>query len=175
MLLATKHGWRERGFGGEARCVEAWAEALPFADNVLDGVVSHRAPHQFANVDVFADEARRVLKRRGVLAIADQSPPDGYESWHDDLERMRDPTHEHARSPHEWHDVLTRAGFSVTATDVVYQDHDVAEWFDRVACPPERREQALEMLRTIPDEIAEVYAFDGVRMRTPQCVMVATL
>ncbi len=175
MLLATRSGWRERGFDGDAPCVEAWAESLPFMDGSLDAVVSHRAPHQFADVNTFAREAARVVKAGGTVAIADQSPPDGYEGWHNDLERMRDPTHEHARSPHEWLEVFEGAGLTVAATDVVYQEHDVAEWFDRVDAAPERREQALEMLRTMPSEIADVYRYEQGRMRTPQCVMVARL
>jgi len=179
MLLATKVGWRERGLDGEAKCVEAWAEALPFLGASLDAVVSHRAPHQFADVDAFASEARRVLNARGVLAIADQSPPDGYETCHNDLERMRDPTHEHARSPREWRAVFEGAGLKIRSTDVVYQYHDVEEWFDRVDCPPDRREAALEMLEAIPDEIRDVYrpeTVDGrLKMRTPQCVVVASI
>lgn len=179
MLLATQSGWVERGFDGDATCVETWAERLPFADGSLDAVVSHRAPHQFADVDSFADEAHRMLKPHGVLAIADQSPPDGFETWHNDLERMRDPTHEHARSPREWRAVVERAGFTIGVTDVVYQEHDVEDWFDRVDCPPERREACLAMLEEIPMEIRDVYApheVDGrLRMRTPQCIVVATL
>ena len=175
MLLATKQGWTERGFGGNAPCVEAWAEALPFTDGSLDAVVSHRAPHQFADADAFAREAARIVKVGGVVAIADQSPPDGFEDWHNDLERMRDPTHEHARSPHEWLAVFEGAGLTVRATDVVYQSHDVEEWFDRVECPRERRVQARAMLEAIPEDVRDTYRYDGVRMRTPQCVMVASL
>ena len=47
-------------------------------------------------------DAARVLKPGGVFAFADQSPPDGWEEWHNELERWRDPTHERARSPREW-------------------------------------------------------------------------
>src|SRR5207245_1927321 len=168
-LRATEGGWKARGLDGDARCVEAWAEALPFRDASLDAVVSHRAPHQFAEADVFAAEARRILKSGGVLGIADQSPPDGYEEWHNDFERMRDPTHEHARSPREWRAVFEGAGLTIRVTDVVYQEHDVIEWLDRVDCPPDRREECLKMLDEIPDEIRDVYrpaTVDGrLRMR----------
>ncbi len=177
MLLATQSGWRERSFDGEARCVEAWAEALPFKDASLDAVIAHRAPHQFADADAFAREAKRVSK--GVVAIADQSPPDGWEEWHNDLERWRDHTHERARSIREWRDVFERAGLTVRATDVVYQPHDVEEWFERVDCPPDRRERALQMLRDIPDEIRDTYRPETVEgrltMRTPQGVVVANI
>ena len=179
MLLATREGWRERAFDGEARCVETWAETLPFVDASLDAVVAHRAPHQFADAEAWAAEAHRVLKPGGTLAFADQSPVDGWEDWHNELERMRDPTHERARSPHEWREVAEGAGFTVRATDVVYQSHDVEDWMDRVDCPHDRRERVRAMLRDIPDQIRDAYqpgTFNGrLFMRTPQCVLVARL
>jgi ubiquinone/menaquinone biosynthesis C-methylase UbiE len=179
MLLATKAGWKERDLGGEAMCVENWAEALPFRDATLDAVVAHRAPHQFADVDRWAAEAHRVLKPGGVFGLSDQSPPDGWEEWHNELERWRDPTHEQARSPREWRAVAEGAGFVIKATDVVYQTHDVEQWFERVDCPPDRRERALQMLNDIPPEIRDIYrpeTYNGrLYMRTPQCVLVATI
>lgn len=179
MLLAGRSGWAERELPGPVRSVEAWAERLPFRDASLDAVVAHRAPHQFADAEAWAAEARRVLRPDGVFALADQSPPDGWEDWHNELERWRDPTHERARSMGEWCAVAEGAGFTVRATDVVYQGHDVEDWLDRVECPPDRRERALGMLRDIPGEIRDVYrpqTTDGrLHMRTPQSVLVATL
>ncbi len=178
MLLATRQGWRERELGGEARAVETWAEVLPFKDASLDAVLAHRAPHQFADAEAWAAEARRVLKTGGVFALADQSPPDGYEEWHNELERWRDPTHERARSPSEWKAVADGAGFTVRDTDVVFQTHEVEDWMNRVDCPSDRREHVLRMLRDIPGEIRGVYKPETTNgrlyMRTPQCVMVAT-
>jgi SAM-dependent methyltransferase len=180
MLLATRDGWAKR-FGDTARpaLVETWAEALPFAADSLDGVIAHRAPHQFADAGAWASEAARVVKPGGVFALADQSPPDRWEEWHNELERWRDHTHEQARSPREWRAIAEGAGFSVRDVDVVYQVHDVTDWLDRVDCPPDRRERALQMLRDIPTQIRDVYrpyTYEGrLQMRTPQCVLVATL
>ena len=178
MLLATRQGWTERKLPGSATVVENWAEALPFADRSLDAVVAHRAPHQFADADAWAAEAARILKPGGVFGLSDQSPPDGWEDWHNELERWRDHTHERARSPREWRAVMEGAGFTIQDSDVVFQEHDVTDWLDRVDCPPDRRERALSMLRDIPPKIHDIYrpqTFEGrLRMRTPQCVMVAT-
>lgn len=180
MLLATREGWTQRfEETGPPVLVEAWAEALPFADDSLDGVIAHRAPHQFADVDAWAREAARIVKPGGVFALADQSPPDGWEEWHNELERWRDHTHEYARSPREWRAIAEGAGFTVRNVDVVYQAHDVTDWLDRVDCPRDRRERVLQMLRDIPSEIRDVYrpyTYEGrLQMRTPQCVLVATL
>lgn len=179
MLLATRAGWHERDFEGVARVAECWAEKLPFADDCLDGVVAHRAPHQFSDVDEWAAESARILKPGGVFALSDQSPVDGWEEWHNELERWRDPTHERARSPREWRAVAETAGLEIVAEDVVYQTHDVAAWFERVDCPPDRRERALQMLSDIPSEIRDSYRPTTVEgrllMRTPQCVLVARL
>ena len=179
MLLAGRTGWSERDLPGDAICVETWAEHLPFADRSLNAVVAHRAPHQFADAAAWAAEAHRVLRPGGVFALADQSPPDGWEQWHNELERWRDPTHERARSPREWREIAEGAGFTVREADVVYQSHDVEDWLDRVDCPEDRRAHALQMLRDIPNEIRNVYqpqTFNGrLHMRTPQCVLVATL
>lgn len=179
MLLATRAGWAERFGASGVPLVETWAEALPFVDGSIDAVVAHRAPHQFDDADAWAKDAARVLKPGGVFALSDQSPPDGWEQWHNELERWRDPTHERARSPREWRAVAEGAGLTVRAEDVVYQAHDVDDWLDRVDCPPERRERALQMLREIPADIRDVYrpqTSDGrLYMRTPQCVLVATL
>ena len=179
MLLATRAGWAER-FGQEAVVlVETWAESLPFTDGSLDGVVAHRAPHQFADAAGWAAEGARVLRPGGVFALSDQSPPDGWEDWHNELERWRDHTHERARSPREWRRIAEEAGLIIRAVDVVYQSHDVTDWLDRVDCPSDRRERALQMLRDIPAELKDVYrpqTSEGrLRMRTPQCVLVATL
>jgi ubiquinone/menaquinone biosynthesis C-methylase UbiE len=179
MLLAGRTGWVERGLPEPAVCVETWAEALPFADASLDAVVAHRAPHQFADAAAWASEAHRVLRPPGVFALADQSPPDGWEPWHNELERWRDPTHERARSPREWREIAEQAGFTVRAVDVVYQSHDVEDWLDRVDCPEDRRSRALQMLSDIPSEISDIYrpqTYNGrLHMRTPQCVLVARL
>ncbi len=179
MLIAGRAGWAERDLSGRAESVETWAEALPFVDASLDAVVAHRAPHQFADAEAWALEAKRVLKPGGVFALADQSPPDGWEEWHNELERWRDPTHERARSPSEWKAIAEAVGFTVRSTDVVYQSHDVEDWLDRVECPADRRERALQMLRDIPNDIRDSYrpqTVDGrLLMRTPQCVLVASL
>jgi hypothetical protein len=75
--------------------------------------------------------------------------------------------------------VAEGAGFTISDVDVVYQHHDVEDWMDRVDCPQERRVHVLNMLRDIPSEIREVYqprTYNGrLHMRTPQCVLVATL
>jgi SAM-dependent methyltransferase len=177
MLLAARQGWTERSLPGEAVCVECWAEALPFADRSLEAVVAHRAPHQFSDLDAFLTEAHRVLVDGGTLGVADQSPPDGFEDWHDELERERDPTHEHARSPRQWRAAVEGAGLELVDSDVGFQAPHHAARLDRVSTPEERRESVRRRFAEIPEAIREVYrpeTVEGrVRFRTPQHVLVA--
>jgi ubiquinone/menaquinone biosynthesis C-methylase UbiE len=54
---------------GNVRLAFAQAEALPFEDATFDLVTCRIAPHHFENIDVFLDEAQRVLKPSGHFAL----------------------------------------------------------------------------------------------------------
>jgi SAM-dependent methyltransferase len=157
MLLQVHGGWTDRGLPGRAKTVESWAEALPFAPATFDAVVSHRAPHEFRDRDAFAAEARRILKTRGILGIADQAPVDGWEVWHNDLERLRDPGHERSLSLREWTELLERAGFSVRHAELVDQPRDVEDWIARVRTPEPAATKVRELCEFPPDELHAVY------------------
>src|SRR5215471_16945398 len=53
------------------RVAHAKAEALPFEDATFDLVTCRIAPHHFDSIAAFLDEARRVLKNGGTLALVD--------------------------------------------------------------------------------------------------------
>ncbi len=177
MLLASRRGWRDRGLAGKALLAEAWAEQLPLRDAVLDAVVAHRAPHQFADPEAFVREAHRLVRPGGILAVGDQSPPDGMQGWHDELERLRDPTHGWALSPQEWRRIAEEAGFAWERSVLVAQDHDVEAWLDRVDASGEQRAACIRMLSEAPAPVRAAYGIeerDGrLVMRTPQLVFAA--
>lgn len=175
MLLAARAGWVERNLPGSISLTESWAEFLPFRTASVDVLVAHRAPHQFRDPDAWLAESHRVLRPGGRLAFADQSPPDGQEEWHNTLERLRDPTHETARSPGHWRQLVEKAGFTDIRTQVVYQAHDVEDWLDRVDADADVRAGCRRMLTEASPDLQQAYGIgteDGrLVMRTPQVVV----
>jgi SAM-dependent methyltransferase len=70
------------------------AENLPFPDATFDAVLSVESTHCYPDVASFLREARRVLRPRGRLLLADlrhaaQSPRDGLEQADSEIERLR--------------------------------------------------------------------------------------
>ncbi|HVE92337.1 MAG TPA: class I SAM-dependent methyltransferase [Actinomycetota bacterium] len=153
MLLETRAGRRARNLPGEERVVEAWAEAGPFRNGSFRLVVSHRAPHQFRDVAEFLAEARRLTAPGGLVGIADQSPMDGWEEWHNDLERLRDPTHGSALSLSQWNQAFEEAGLQILQAGSVDQPREVESWIHRVGCTDEVRDEILRTVRSMPEDL----------------------
>ena len=107
MLTLVREEAAKRGFAN-LRVAYAKAEALPFEDGTLDLVTSRIAPHHFDSIAAFLDEARRVLKPSGSLAVVDNVVPDGtVGDYINAFERFRDPSHIRAWSMDEWREKLS--------------------------------------------------------------------
>ena len=61
---------------------------LKFADGTFDGVWSVEAGPHMPNKQLYADEMLRVLKEKGVLAVADWNSRDSFENKFTNFERM---------------------------------------------------------------------------------------
>jgi len=68
MLVAARY--MIESYGGVARLACAYAEALPLADGCVDAVTMYDSIEHVANVRATIDEARRVLRRGGAMAIS---------------------------------------------------------------------------------------------------------
>ena len=111
-------------------------EALAFAGESFGAVVSRIAPHHFPNIRQAVAEITRVLKPGGAFVVEDNSVPDDREvdSFLNDAERLRDPTHVRAYTGREWRELLEAAGLRVAHSEVARKQHDFAEWLDRAGC-----------------------------------------
>ena len=114
------------------RVAHAKAEALPFEDQSFDLVTCRIAPHHFDSIAKFLDEARRVLKQGGALALVDNVVPAGsVGDYVNAFERFRDPSHLRAWTMQEWRDALAQAGFSLAHEEELAKQMEFASWASR--------------------------------------------
>lgn len=70
-----------RHLGPNAALVRGTAEQLPFAPASFDHIVVVNAAHHFADLPRFVNEANRVLRPGGGIAIIGLDPSEGGDSW----------------------------------------------------------------------------------------------
>lgn len=117
---------------GNVRLAFAQAEALPFEDGIFDLVTCRIAPHHFESIDVFLDEARRVLKPSGRFALVDNMVPDGVVGTYiNALDRLRDPSHRRALSLDGWRAALQAHRFVILHEEQLSKRIEFASWASR--------------------------------------------
>jgi len=142
--------------------VESLAEHLPFATAAFDCVVTRLSIHHFQDPLVVLREVKRVLKSDGLLVIGDLiSSDDPTETrLHNALEQLRDPSHIRMLPASELLEVVTAAGFRVTATDHWLQHRQFKEWAAIVA-----NARSLESLEVAMRTIADAGITAGINLR----------
>jgi ubiquinone/menaquinone biosynthesis C-methylase UbiE len=141
--LAAKRGIRNVSFA------EMTAEKLSFPDASFDLATCRTAPHHFADVKAFVMEVARVLRPGGVFGLVDNIAPDDPEAaaQHNDLERLRDPSHARCLSEKEWLDLIAAAGLTVRHKEILSKDIELEGWAGRMQASPEAMEKLRAILR----------------------------
>jgi SAM-dependent methyltransferase len=128
--------------------VEGDATALPFPDAQFDVVVSRFAFHHIDEPGRAAAEMARVAKPGGTVAVIDMV--DGG-ARHNELERLRDPSHTRALPESELVDVLAAAGVSASVVADRVQQIPAEPWMDRAASVDAPRDEVLALLSAEAD------------------------
>jgi len=90
------------------------AESIPHPDASFDLLTCRIAPHHFVDVAPFLQEAARVLKPGGILAVVDNVVPAGPGGdYVNAFEKLRDPSHGRCLSTEEWLTAYRTAGFAL--------------------------------------------------------------
>ena len=127
--------------------VEGDATRLPFPSGHFDVVVSRFALHHVDDVAAAAREMARVCRPGGTVAIIDLVAHEGEAgARHNELERLRDPSHARALEQAELVAVLADAGVRAGVVSEREQELAVAAWLDQSAPGQAERERVLAAL-----------------------------
>jgi SAM-dependent methyltransferase len=127
--------------------VDGDATALPFADGQFDVVVCRFAFHHIDEPARAAAEMARVARPGATVAVIDMvSEPGAAGERHNELERLRDPSHTRALEEGELLAALDSAGVDAAIVAARRQRMLAVPWLERAASPDAPREQILAAL-----------------------------
>ncbi len=143
-------GLRSALAAGEGRVVFVRGDAcaLPFPDGQFDVVVSRFALHHMQDPAAAVREMARVCRPDGCVTVIDMVSGG---ARHDELERLRDPSHTRALAEQELVGLLAGAGLSHARLAEHEQAMPVAGWLDQSATPPGERERIMTALAAEAD------------------------
>jgi hypothetical protein len=101
-----------------------------------------------------------VLVPGGCLLLADTSSPDdlGIARWHDETERLRDPSHVQNFTPPQWRDMVLGAGFQIMEFSTNYRSHlEFGNWVKTSGCSPETISLLLQRFEQAPPEVKKAF------------------
>lgn len=138
MLQQARRIGRERQLTG-LMLGQNTAEALPIAAAALDLVSCRVAAHHFTDFSQALDEVNRVLKKGGVLVMADSVAPedDAVARWMNDIEIRRDFSHVKDRQVSEIAAMLAARGLEIVQQEYARIYLQFNDWVARTATPPE--------------------------------------
>jgi SAM-dependent methyltransferase len=143
-----------------ALLVQADATALPIASYSADVVTSRLAAHHFADAAGAFHEIARILRPGGLFVLVDNYAPDepGLESFINELETVRDPSHVRNHTVAGWRQLLETAGLHTTVdSDVGITTLATENWLERAKTPPDRAQEVRRRLRTAAPSAVEAF------------------
>src|ERR1700742_3017694 len=109
------------------------ATALDLPDDSLDGAITRFSLHHIPAPARVLEEMRRVVKPGGLVIVADHVADDDGDAaaWHEQIERLRDPSHWACLTPSRIAGLAARAGLEPDLDRVVPFEIDFEEWLNR--------------------------------------------
>jgi SAM-dependent methyltransferase len=109
------------------------ATALDFADGAFDGAVTRFSLHHIPAPERVVAEMARVVRPGGLVVIADHVTDDDGDTavWHEQIERLRDPSHWACLTPSRIVATGERAGLTLESEELIPFEIDYEEWLNR--------------------------------------------
>ncbi|MBS1862550.1 MAG: class I SAM-dependent methyltransferase [Actinobacteria bacterium] len=109
------------------------ATAIDLPDDSLDGAITRFSLHHIPGPVRVLEEMRRVVRPGGYVVVADHVTDDdgAAAAWHEEIERLRDPSHWACLTPARIAELAGRVGLEPDAEEVVPFAIDYGEWLNR--------------------------------------------
>jgi SAM-dependent methyltransferase len=147
-------GRREAANGGLANVgfVQADALHLPFADGTIDGAVTRFSLHHIPAPRRCVAEMARVVRPGGMILLADHvaAADAAGAAWHQEIERLRDPSHWACLTPEALRSLGERAGLTLWSERLIPFSLEYEEWLTRGTGGPQVRAIIEDLLRERP-------------------------
>lgn len=109
------------------------ATALDFGDDSFDGAVTRSSLHHIPAPQRVVEEMARVVRPGGRVVIADHLSDDAHEpaAWHEQIERLRDPSHWACLTRSRLLAVGAATGLTLDSNEIVPLELDFEDWVQR--------------------------------------------
>lgn len=133
------------------------AEELPFLDDSMDIITCRIAAHHFPRPEKFIQEVYRVLKPGGKCLFVDNVAPeeDAADQFLNQLEALRDPSHERAKKISEWKKLFSKHPFTLLQENIRIKELPFQDWLDRTVDSEEVRQQVTRFIETADEKLQE--------------------
>ncbi len=131
VALATRDVERD-GFGNVS-FAQGDATALDLADDRFGGAVTRFSLHHIPVPGRVLAEVARVVRPGGFVVVADHvaDADSGAAAWHQEIERLRDPSHWACLTPERIVEAGRAAGLELDHEDLIPFEIDFEEWLSR--------------------------------------------
>ncbi len=142
------------------------ATALPLTDGDFDGALIRFALHHIPAPWRVLGEMARVVRPGGWVVAADHltSAEGAVAAWHQEIERLRDPSHWACLPPEALFALGAEFGLRLERRRLVPFALDYREWLERGSGGPAQRELIRKLLQRAPDGAGEVFAVQDGRL-----------
>lgn len=158
MLDVVARTARERGLGN-IRTQAGAAEALPFAAQELDAVVSRLSAHHWRDVGAALREMHRVLAPGGIAIVIDVAGADDplCDTHLQAIELLRDCSHVRNYTLAQWRALASAADLACEESSGWRIPIEFDTWIARMRTPPERAAVIRDVWRNAPQEVRRYF------------------